>query len=292
MRTKAWSSSVKVKRPYSLLRSRQVSASFAPPADLDLGPFQLVVRAGRRGVIVEVSQIDASTLRASFAPGVDRQAVRAAVEWTLLADLDLRPFYRQVARHPVMGTIIRDLKGVKPMRPSTLFEMIIVAITEQQISLAAARSIRSRIAERFGTRVGAHWVFPRPRTLANAAAGDLRACGLSRAKARYVQKFARSVVRKTIHLCSISTMPDATARETLLKIYGFGPWSADYVLVRGLARPDIVPFDDLGVRDAIGRFLGDGQRVSASTAEKLLSPFAPYRGLAAFYLLAYDRSSP
>lgn len=88
----------------------------------------------------------------------------------------------------------------------------------------------------------------------------------------------------------IAALPDDDAREALMRLRGFGPWSADYMLVRGMARPDRVPFDDLGVRSVVGRHLGRGARVSAKHAENLLAQFSPFRGLAAFYLLASDRA--
>ena len=81
-------------------------------------------------------------------------------------------------------------------------------------------------------------------------------------------------------------LPETEAREVLLGLRGFGPWSADYFLVRGLARPDSVPLDDLAVRSVVGKSLGGGERSSASEVARLLEPFRPYRGLAAFYLLA------
>ena len=80
-------------------------------------------------------------------------------------------------------------------------------------------------------------------------------------------------------------------RARIVALRGFGPWSADYVLIRGLARPDAVPLDDLGVRTVIGKFLGDGTRPTAAETGSLLAPFAPYRGLAAFYLLVAERLS-
>jgi DNA-3-methyladenine glycosylase II len=73
---------------------------------------------------------------------------------------------------------------------------------------------------------------------------------------------------------------------------GFGRWSADYMLVRGLARPDCVLIDDLSIRDVIGMYLGDGTRVTPDEAAQKLESFRPYRGLLAFYLLVHKRYKP
>jgi DNA-3-methyladenine glycosylase II len=81
-------------------------------------------------------------------------------------------------------------------------------------------------------------------------------------------------------------MDDTAAREEIMGWRGFGRWSADYILVRGLARPDCVPIDDLAIRSVVGEYLGQGPRITAAEVEEKLEPFRPYRGLLAFYLLA------
>jgi DNA-3-methyladenine glycosylase II len=175
------------------------------------------------------------------------------------------------------------------MRPASLFEMLVIAITEQQISLAAAYRIRTRIIERFGDPVNGLWAFPTPRRLSESSAEDLISCGLSQRKAEYVKGVAYKVANGQLDLDQLVAMSDEDVRALLLQIRGLGPWSAEYFLVRGLSRPDRVPADDLGIRSIVGRYLGRGQRLSPQGAMRKLSSFKPYRGLAAFYLLAYER---
>jgi 3-methyladenine DNA glycosylase/8-oxoguanine DNA glycosylase len=57
--------------------------------------------------------------------------------------------------------------------------MVVIAITEQQLSLAAAFYIRGRLVARFGEPFGTLWIFPAPETLAKAPLGELMRCGLS-----------------------------------------------------------------------------------------------------------------
>jgi len=65
-----------------------------------------------------------------------------------------------------MGPVTATLSGLKPLRPATLFEMAAIAITEQQLSLAAAFHIRARLVKRFGTPLDGLWIFPVPRKIA------------------------------------------------------------------------------------------------------------------------------
>jgi DNA-3-methyladenine glycosylase II len=167
--------------------------------------------------------------------------------------------------------------------------MAVTAITEQQISLAAAYRIRTRLVERFGTRVLDQWLFPEPEVLAKAPMRQLLACGLSHMKAGYIRELAGKVGNGTFGFEALKTMSDEQAREAITGLKGFGLWSADYILVRGLARPDSVPEDDLGIRSVIGEYLGQGKRLSALGVARKLEPFRPFRGLTAFYLLAAHR---
>lgn len=203
----------------------------------------------------------------------------------LSADLDLQPFYDLAAGHPVMGPLTRALHGLKGFRPAAPFDMLVIAVIEQQISLMAAHHIRGRLVARFGAEVEGEPVFPTAAALAAASLDELTACGLSRRKAEYVSDLAVKVAGGQFDLEALEEAPSDEVRERIMALRGFGPWSADYFLIRGLARPDALPADDLGIRTIVGKMLGDGSRPSAAQVATLLAPLAPYRGLAAFYLL-------
>jgi 3-methyladenine DNA glycosylase/8-oxoguanine DNA glycosylase len=61
------------------------------------------------------------------------------------------------------------------------------------------------------------------------------------------------------------------------------------MLMRGLGRQDCLPSGDVGLRRVVGMYLACGRRLSAEQLEEALSPFRPFRGLAAFYLAAHWR---
>jgi DNA-3-methyladenine glycosylase II len=207
------------------------------------------------------------------------------------AKMDLKPFYRLATGHPIVGPIARAFHGLKPFRPASLFEMLVTAVTEQQISMIAAGRIRARLIERFGDRVEEEPVFPGPGALARASLEELKGCGLSRRKAEYIRDLAGTIVSGELDLEALEEAASDVVRARIVALRGFGPWSAEYILIRGLARPDAVPYEDLGVRTVLGKLLGDGSRSGTAEAERLLAPFAPYRGLAVFYLLVAARLS-
>ena len=93
--------------------------------------------------------------------GVDVEPLDAETEpvvRTLLGlAFELEPFYAWAARDEVLGPATKRLRGFRPSLAPDPFEMLVGAITAQQVSLFAATAIRNRMTERFGTQVGAAW---------------------------------------------------------------------------------------------------------------------------------------
>jgi DNA-3-methyladenine glycosylase II len=191
-----------------------------------------------------------------------------------------------------MRTIAAKLRGLRPVRPPTTFESIIIAITEQQISLHAAIAIRSRLVEKYGDTVvrGARvfYAFPMPESLAKARPADLREVGLSATKARCITEFSRKIAGDEFDLDRLTQMDDSQVVTELTKFRGIGKWTAEYALVRGMGRANSLPADDLGIQRAVSQAYLGNRKVSAKEVRTTLTQkFAPYAGIAAFYLMYY-----
>ncbi len=282
---------IKLDGPFNLPLSLAGAASFLPPVDDVPRSLRLGILIVDRPTVIEVRQRSATpaVIEASATTAIRAARLKALAVWLTSGDLDLRPFYRIAAAHPVMGPIAKRLRGLKPLRPASLFEMAIIAITEQQLSLAAAYHIRRRLIERFGEPVEDVWIVPTAETIAKASLRELRACGLSHRKAEYVRDFARCVASGKLALEGLKHQTDAEVRDHLMACRGFGAWSVQYFLLRGLGRYDCLPSDDIGLRRTIGAYLAHRRRPSPEQLERALSAFVPFRGLAAFYLAVNSR---
>lgn len=282
------SSSIRIvlQGPFDLALSLKAAASFLPRQSPAPHGLRVATEVGGRLTIIEVHQtsLEPSAVDAWSTITVGRHALIENARRLISADLDLRPFYRIAKRHDLLRSVIRDFAGLKPLRPSSLFELAVTAITEQQLSLAAAYYIRSRLIERFGSQIGGLRAFPAPRTLAEASFSELRACGLSSRKAEYVNAFAANVASGAFDLAALGQMTAEEAHASLLTQRGFGEWSTQYLLLRGLGHADCLPASDTGLRRSVGKLLARGQRIGVKRLQEVLAPFAPFRGLAAFYL--------
>ena len=279
------------KGPFDLPLSLQAAASLFPA----VGPPPIVLRAPvllpPGATIIDIRQPSTrrSLITASASPAIDQNRLRAIAKWLISWDLDLRPFYEQVASHRIMGPVTAALTGLKPLRPATLFEMAAIAITEQQLSLAAAFHIRTRLVKRFGTPLDGLWIFPSPRQIAAARLRELTVCGLSLRKAQYLKGLARATMRGGLEFEALAPHSDQQISRTLMSNRGFGEWSTQYILARGFGRPDSLPSGDIGLRRVVGHYFAAGRRLTSTELERALLPFQPFRGLAAFYLSVHWR---
>ena len=118
----------------------------------------------------------------------------APVAATLLGlGFDLAAFESFAAGHtPELAEVVERLRGYRPPISPDPFETLVTSITAQQVSLASAFAIRSRMIERFGERAVRAYAFPTRDRLAGADPAELTAVGFSGRKAEYVIGLARA----------------------------------------------------------------------------------------------------
>jgi 3-methyladenine DNA glycosylase/8-oxoguanine DNA glycosylase len=191
-------------------------------------------------------------------------------------DFDLVAFSAWAAGVEELAPLVVRFAGFRPTLAADPFEMLVGAVTAQQVSLYAAVAIRNRLVERFGERVGRVWAFPPRERLAVASEEELFSLGFSRRKAEYVIGLARS----DLDLGSLGLLPDEEVKAQLTAVRGLGVWTADWFLARYLGRPQAWPAGDLALRKAVRALYGDVD-VRATGAR-----FDPFQNLTAHYLLA------
>jgi 3-methyladenine DNA glycosylase/8-oxoguanine DNA glycosylase len=215
--------------------------------------------------------------------GVDVEPLDAETEPVVRVLLglgfELEPFYEWSERDDVLAAATRRLVGFRPVLAPDPFEMLVGAITAQQVSLHAAGAIRNRLIERFGRRLGSVWEFPTRERVAQAGEEELVALGFSRRKAEYTVGLARS----DLDLHALALLPDDEVKAQLVALHGIGEWTADWFLARHLARPHAWPWGDLALRKAVADLYG------GLDVREARERFHPFENLSAHYLLLAHR---
>lgn len=199
-----------------------------------------------------------------------------------LFDLDADPIAidQALSRHRGLASLVRAVPGRRAPASVDPFETAVRAVAGQQVSVAGARTVAGRLVAVAGVPIAVGSApqlhrFPRPTELIDAPDD---AFAMPAARRDTIRALAAAVAdgRLALHF---GVEPSA-AREQLLAVRGIGPWTADYVVMRGLGHPDIFLHADLGVRQAVDRLefdLGEDRTASGLT---------PWRSYAVHHLWA------
>jgi DNA-3-methyladenine glycosylase II len=231
--------------------------------------------------------VDGREVRIESAPGgVDVEPLdeetRPVVLKLLGAEFDLEAFR---PGDSTLAAIATRLRGYRPALSPDPFEMLVGAISAQQISLRAALAVRNRFVERFGVHAELAYAFPAPERVATATRDELTALGFSGRKADYVLSLACS----DVDFVALAALPDEDVKATLVRLPGIGEWTADWFLARHLARPRAWPAGDLALRKVVSAFYGDGRPLTTQEVREIGARFDPFQNLSAHYLLLGNR---
>ncbi len=153
------------------------------------------------------------------------------------------------------------------------------AIVSQQLSGKAADTIWGRFLDLYPKRA-----FPTAKKLFATPDEKLRAAGLSGAKAAAIKDLARHVIEKKLDPVTLPTLTDAEISAALLPVRGIGPWSVDMFLMFTLARPDVLPLGDLGIRKGMQKHFRLRKLPEAKKMIALAAPWQPFRTIGSWYM--------
>ena len=185
------------------------------------------------------------------------------------------------SKDALLAASIRKRPGIRIPGAWDPFECAVRAVLGQQVTVAAARTLASRLVARVGRPIdstldGLTHLFPSPHDLAVA---NLDGLGITGSRITALRALAQAVAEGRVDFnASVEQVI-----ESLCALPGFGMWTAQYIALRALGEPDAFPNGDLVLR-----------RIASGT-ERLLSPreleeksqaWRPWRGYAVMHLWA------
>jgi len=220
------------------------------------------VRLARTLRVLQAGQTHAGWLQLRF--DVAREQMLLSVSDSLAAvlpivisraramlDLDAEPMAINAALHAAFP------HGDGLRVPGTVdgFELAVRAVLGQQVTVAAARTLGSRLVEAFGEPIatpieGLDRLFPTPAALAAASGDALGQLGIVRQRQGALQAIAREVAAGKLALHAGADVPSTIA--ALQELPGIGAWTAQYIAMRALRWPDAFPAGDIALQKALG----------------------------------------
>ncbi|PIE61890.1 MAG: hypothetical protein CSA29_00935 [Desulfobacterales bacterium] len=197
-------------------------------------------------------------------------------------DTDFTPINEKFQRDTILSKGM--VAGQVPRLPIAFdpFEFCVRAILGQQVSVQAAATLASRVAEkaRLETEArfpsGLDYYFPGPQELVQT---DLEGMGITRARQATIANMAQGLMDKVFSLNLNQSFE--TFQKNFSSIKGIGEWTVAYVAMRGMGMVDSFPATDLGIIKALEK---NGKRPSRKEILKRADLWRPYRAYAALCL--------
>ena len=188
---------------------------------------------------------------------------------------------------PVLAELIERYGLVARERNRPPLYALMGAIVGQQISVKAAAAIMGRLLALLpaGQQVSAE-------ALAEVPFEQLRAVGLSTAKAKYMHDLASRIASGALDLEQLPTLDDEDVIAQLCQVKGIGRWTAEMFLIFSLGRLDVLAVDDLGLRAGIQRAYGLAELPKSAAIRAMAEPWRPYRTIATFYFWQHLHATP
>src|SRR6195952_33442 len=196
------------------------------------------------------------------------------------SDLDdaIRALVRQDARlKPILK--VSGMPALRRRDPG--FAGLAGIVFGQQLSIASAAAIWGRVSAAFDP-------FHHD-AMRKARADRLGRLGLSAAKIKTLKSLARELAAERLNLEVLAEEDADAAHNTLTKLHGIGPWTADVYLLFCLRHGDAWPAGDRALQEAVKVGLGLEKRPTPKEMGPLAEPWRPLRGAAAHLWWSYYR---
>ena len=177
----------------------------------------------------------------------------------------------------VMRSLIKKYSDTNLTTRKDVFFSICKSIVGQQISIAAASSVFLKFKKACGGKIS-------PKAIKNLSIFKLKRCGLSRQKARGIKELSKKFLDKTFNPNLIKKMEDEESIIYLSSLRQVGRWSAEMILLFTFNRPNIWPFQDIGLLRAISNNYKKKYLPPKKFVNDLRKKFSPYCSVATWYL--------
>jgi AraC family transcriptional regulator of adaptative response / DNA-3-methyladenine glycosylase II len=243
-----------------------------------------IVIGGERGWIdVSGGRGPALHLRLDFPDAAHVLRIVSSVRRMFDLDADPMCIGTTLLQDDLLAPIVEKSRGLRVPGAWDGFELGVRAILGQQVSVRGATALAGRLVEQFGDPMpdppkGLTHTFPSAEVITG---GSFERLGLPSQRANAIRGFASAVAAGTVTFDGSMETGEFCTR--LMRIPGVGPWTAEYMAMRGLGDPDAFPAADLGLLRATGCR-------TARALEERSQAWRPWRAYAAMHLWMRQRS--
>jgi 3-methyladenine DNA glycosylase/8-oxoguanine DNA glycosylase len=191
------------------------------------------------------------------------------VRWRFNFDSDISEFYHKFKDDEILSPFIKKWRGMKPIAGVSLYEMLIIFVLLQNATVRRTVQMLENLFLRFGRRLtfdektlSTYW---EPSKMSKSTVLELRELKLGY-RAKFLMKITEQFVNNELDEFALRNMERDEVKKELLKLYGIGPASVNYLLCEGFYFCDtlesIPPFEQkIMSRIIFGRNLVSAKRI-------------------------------
>jgi len=251
---------------------------------LDLRGYARTLRLGdARGWLGVSAAHDRPALELTLSDSLRHASQPLVARVRKMFDLDADP--QAIAAHfagdPALGPLVSARPGLRLPAAYDPFEQAVRAVVGQQVTVKAAVTITRRLVERLGeplaqAPIGLEVLFPTARAIAD---DPLENIGMPAKRAQALRRLAGAVAEGALHL-HVEDGADTLVRR-LCEVPGIGPWTAEYIALRGFGVAGAFPSADLGLLKAP---LWGADGLTAKALAERAEAWRPWRAYAAIHI--------
>jgi len=264
--------------PFDFARSLGFLCAFAPTSgeqSTDHGVLTKAFRVAGRTVIARITGTPSGICcEVDTTEALD--AIADRIGFYLSLDDDLAPFYELGRRDPGFAPVIDRLTGYHQVKFPSPLENLVWAILIQRSPMPAAAKAKQALLDHFGQAA-----FPDLGQLTMLSRDDLQTLIRNERKADRLHVALRRWAE--VDEAFLRSGPYDEVREFLLGLPGIGPWSADFILIRGLGRMERIAADKALVAAASRTY---GRGLTEHDVRTIADGYGPYQAYWGHYLRA------
>ena len=179
-----------------------------------------------------------------------------------------------IARNKKFSSLVQQVGLIQFNKSELSFESLIRTIINQQLSNHVAKVIFSRlkILSENNNQITPEFIY-------NLDFQKIRNQGISGAKVKFIKDLSTEFLKSPNLIDDWFNLDDDNALIEIQKLNGFGPWSANIILLFYMGRADIFPFGDTTLKKAHLNIY----HKPLNKDLKALDWAKPYRSLVALY---------
>ncbi len=193
---------------------------------------------------------------------------------------------KHLSKDPIFESIIAPCKTNVETRfngisaTGDLYLSLLRSIVSQQLSTKAANTIYQRFIDLFPSH------YPIAAQIIKLTDDELRAVGLSYQKVSYIKAVANYSLSNNLNAEHINNLSNEEIIAELTSIKGVGQWTVEMILIFGLKRLNVFPYDDLIIKNrmiALYQLQSTGKQLK-NDCFSIANNWEPYQSIACLFL--------